>query len=199
MAGTGVIERQIAHDAHTAGVACARERTKRLVAAEQGIDMVEGRGIVAVNGTRRETRREIHGGEAQILDVIEMLLDTFQIAAVPLATGFNTVGERFGRPCGRMRPIGCLPCGGLLGSGEAVGEDLVCGAFSVPCRRWGEGGDAKIEDVADFAVEHAERVEPVESAVAQQGEAVAGIGIVDGQRRLVPGFGIGAQNRPGIF
>ena len=114
MAGTGVIERQIAHDAHTAGVACARERTKRLVAAQQRVDMVEGRSVIAVDGTRREAWCEIHGGEAEVVDVVEMLLDALEVAAVPLAAGFHAIGERFGRPCGRMRPIGGLPGGGLL-------------------------------------------------------------------------------------
>src|SRR5687768_3333455 len=98
------------------------ERPKRLVSAQQRVDAVEARRVVAVRAARGEDRRQVERVDAELLEVVEALLDPAQIAAVPLARGVRATPRRqvvpraWNRPLGRFRPEpgGC----------EAVGEDL---------------------------------------------------------------------------
>ena len=62
----------------------ARERRERSVAAEQGVDALEARHVVAVAAAGREHRPQEQGVRAEPLDVIETLLDPAKIAAEEL-------------------------------------------------------------------------------------------------------------------
>ena len=56
----GVVERQVADDPHArASCAAADERGEGVVAAEQRVDSVEGRRVVAVDAPGREDRRQV--------------------------------------------------------------------------------------------------------------------------------------------
>src|SRR5688500_17661983 len=99
------------------------QRTKRLVSAQQRVDAVEARRVVAVRAARGEDRRQVERVDAELLDVVEALLDPAQIAAEPLARGVRTAPSRKVVPRARNRPLGrVLP---EPGGCEALGEDLV--------------------------------------------------------------------------
>lgn len=77
--------------------------------------------ISRVPGEVLHDRRDPDGGEAHVLDVIQMVYDTAPgAAAVDLVSGVAGCG------------------GGTVGAREAVGEDLVDGLG--PPLRWCEGG-----------------------------------------------------------
>jgi hypothetical protein len=79
-----VVERQVADDAEAAPVGGAQERAQRLVAAEQRVDAVEARGVVAVGRAGGEERRQVEHVRAESLDVVEVRLDAAEVAAEPL-------------------------------------------------------------------------------------------------------------------
>lgn len=61
----GVVERDVADDLDAAPVGLGGERDERLVAAERGVDAVEGDGVVAVVGATLWRQLEGHGGQAR--------------------------------------------------------------------------------------------------------------------------------------
>ena len=81
----GVVERQVADQPDPARLGRARQRGERLVAAEHRVDAVEARRVVAVVRPGREDRSQVDDVRPQTLDVVEVLLDAGQVAAVPLA------------------------------------------------------------------------------------------------------------------
>ena len=93
----GVVERQVADQPDPAGLGGARERRERLVAPEQRIDAVEARRVVAVGGAGREDRCQVDDVRAERLDVVEVLLDPCQVAAVPLARASPARGRSAAR------------------------------------------------------------------------------------------------------
>ena len=54
------------------------------VAAEQRVDRVEARRVVAVVGGSREDRGEVEQGDTELREVIESLYDAIKIAPVEL-------------------------------------------------------------------------------------------------------------------
>ena len=92
VAGADVVDRQIADDADAPVVARLDESGERIVAAEVRVDVVERVGVVAVARRRREERRQVEPADAERREVVEMGLDTGQVAAVHLVHGAAPVG-----------------------------------------------------------------------------------------------------------
>ena len=84
--------------------AARAQRRERLVAAEQRIDAIERARVVAMGRARREDRRQVDGVRTERLDVVEMLLDPGQVAAVPLAAESPARGRSVARPTRAGRP-----------------------------------------------------------------------------------------------
>src|SRR4051812_21505889 len=101
-----VVEREVADELQAARVNRSRERIERSVAAEQRVDVVKARGVVAVRAAGREEGREIEHVRAERLDVIEALLDTGQVAAEPLVRCVPAPPLRKLIPVAAHRPLG---------------------------------------------------------------------------------------------
>src|SRR5262249_62062680 len=110
----------------------ADERGERLVAAEHRVDAVEARRVVAVVRAGWEERRQIDDVRAERLDVVEMLLDPGQVAAVPLPRGCWPAPGRELVPAPRLGPAGLRSL--RAGAREAIQEDLVDHRREVPVR-----------------------------------------------------------------
>ena len=131
-----VVRSQVEDQAHAALVHRVGEAHEGLVPAEQGIDAVERRGVVAVHRARGEDRREVHGVRAERPDVIEAVDDPVEIAAEELpardvaADGGLVVPAHRDGPRGQVDAHGRQRAALVVGprvptAREAVGEDLV--------------------------------------------------------------------------
>jgi hypothetical protein len=79
-----VVQGQIADDADAALVSDTRQRHERFVAAEERVDVVEGRRVVAVDRSRGKDRRQVDQGSAERGDVFDSFDYAGQVAAEPL-------------------------------------------------------------------------------------------------------------------
>ena len=115
-AAARVVEDTVEHDADAAGVGGVEQFAQRVVAAEQGVDLVVVVRVVAVVGRRGEDGIQIEGGNAQVVQVVEVVDDAVEVAALkPLF---------FGRGAPRLEGD-LLLLGHLSAPGKAVREDLV--------------------------------------------------------------------------
>src|SRR5207245_1734991 len=108
VAGAAVVHRQVADDADAACVRSCEQRAKRLVAAEERVDELEARRVVAMSAARREERRQVDEVRAEPVDMVEVLLDTAEVAAVELARGVAAPSFRETVPLARDGPVRSL-------------------------------------------------------------------------------------------
>ena len=91
----GVVEDAIEDHPHPAVVGAVEQLAERGVAAEQGIDREVVVRVIAVVGGRLEDRRQVDGGDPQVLEVVEVLHDAAQVAALePELVGGASHGSR---------------------------------------------------------------------------------------------------------
>ena len=109
-----MVEDAVEDDAHPTGVGGVEELAEGGVAAEERVDPVVVPGVVPVVRGGSEDRVEIEGGDAEVLQVVELLGDTEEVASL------EAVGGRRGVP--RLEVRGPREA---LAPREAVGEDLV--------------------------------------------------------------------------
>ena len=141
----GVVEDAVEDDGDAVRLRIGAERAERLLVAEQRIDaLVVGR-VVAVVARRLEDRVEVERGDAERLEVAELLADALERAAVEVP-GEHLVGllvELVGDglvPVLDEAALGSLARGierlgalaPIVAAGEAIGEDLVDDAVAVP-------------------------------------------------------------------
>src|SRR5450759_864029 len=91
-AAAGVIEHAVRHNANVARVRGVDEFTESRIAAQQRIDVEVIVSVIAVIRRRRKNRIEVDGGNAQVLQVIQMRGYAEQIAAL------ETVSRRWRVP-----------------------------------------------------------------------------------------------------
>src|SRR5579872_926031 len=82
--GRSVIEDSIEDKPHSAPVHFLLQRSECGIAAERGVDVQIIVGIVTVVGARLEYRRQVEGVDAQGLRVVQLVLDTLEIATEKL-------------------------------------------------------------------------------------------------------------------
>ena len=168
---------------------------QRLVAAEQRVDAVERAGVVAVVGAGLEDRGEVEQGHPQLLEVVEVLDDTVQRAAVQLERHVGPAVHDGVVPVGRLRPARQWRAG--RGACEPVGEDLVAHLVRHPVGQPVLGADLEVPGVGHVAVVHAGGVEPaVAGAGVAHHEPVRRQRVHQSQVRLPPRTGlVGARAR----
>ncbi len=178
VAGAAVIERQVADDANVARVRCGDQRTQRLVPAQQRIDALEAGRVVAVRAPRREEWRHIDEVRAELLDVVEVLLDAAQVAAVQLARRVAAAALRKTIPLARDRPVGPLRSGGRTRRRKPVREDLVHDRARVPGRRTRIEREHEVVGSGDLMRMQPEAVHPaIAGRAAVDDPAIADVGI----------------------
>ena len=113
MAPTGVVDGQVADHADAPVVARLDEADQRVVTAEEGVDVVERVGVVAVHGRRREQRRQVQPADPERGDVVEVRLDAGEVAT-----------EELVHPRPRRRCLGSSQAIGIAhgGAGRAAPE-----------------------------------------------------------------------------
>ena len=106
VARAAVVRRQVTYHPAATAVGLGGERRERRITAEQRIDPLEGRGVVAVRAAGGEERGEPDDGRTEVGDVVEMPEHAPQAPAVGLARG-GAVGVGEGRvPGGERGPVG---------------------------------------------------------------------------------------------
>ena len=91
MAAAGVVERDVTDHPDAAFVGGGDQRRQRIVAAQEGVDVVERGRVVAMRGLRREERRQVDEVDTQALEMVEVLLDPGEVAAVQLVRADGVV------------------------------------------------------------------------------------------------------------
>jgi hypothetical protein len=135
------------------------ERDQGLVAPEQRVDHVEGERVIAVVAARGEHRGEVHHGDTEAFEVVEVLLG----------------------------PGGKLAARGIRRTCEPVGEYLVHDGGPRPFRRSRVGGDLEVFGVESLDRVEAGCVEPAIGSVGElEQKAVAMAGILDLDLGLPP-------------
>ena len=81
-AAAGVVEDAVEDDPHAAGVGRVEQLAQGRVAAEQRIDQLVVVGVVAVVRGRGEDRVQVERRDAQVAQVVEVLGDAQQVAAL---------------------------------------------------------------------------------------------------------------------
>ena len=131
---TGVIRRQVAESTRMPRACAARdERLERLVTAQQRVDPLERRRVVAVRAPGGKDRRQVDDVRAERLDVVEVRLDARGGRRRTIRTASPARGPSAARP----RRRGMAQSGGSTvepARGETVREDLVDDRLSVPVR-----------------------------------------------------------------
>ena len=180
-----VVRRQVAQEVHPPCVRGGDERAERLVAAEQRVDPVEARRVVAVRAAGGEDRRQVERARAERLDVVEVLLDPAQVAAEPLARRVRPAPGRQLVPLARDRPVRALLRAARCPR-EPVGEDLVDDGREVPRRPVAEREDEVVR-VRHLVAVHADPVQPAPAALgADEQPAVRNARVPTGKRRAPP-------------
>ena len=190
--GSAVVGRQVAHEAHPARMHRVREARERPVTAEQRVDLVERRGVVAVVGARREDRRQVDRVGPRRRDVVQAGGDAVEVTAVVLERRLRTATDDRVVPRLRDRPVRRGPVDRLR---EPVREDLVEHGSRRPRRRGRMGRDPEVGGVGDVVLVQAFPVQPpvpVRHAVEQP--AVVHHRVVDpdvaAQPQLVVGLAV---------
>ena len=184
----GVVGGQVAEQPPAALVDGGAQPGVGLVAAEQRVDPVERRGVVAVVALAGEDRGRVDDGGADLGDVVEVVDDPVQVAAEQLERGVRVraLEDDLVVPRGRHRPLGGGPLVGGRGAREAVREDLVDDAVAAPVGRGGVRGDPEVEGVRRVVVDRAGPGEPPLPVAGGEQEAVVRHRVVHRQRALPP-------------
>ncbi len=123
------------------------ERGEGLVAAEQRIDRVERRRVVAMRAPGREDRGEVEDVHAQRRQVVEAFLDSAQIAAEPLERSLGPASGRKLVPLARYGPLGRRHL--ATRRCEAIREHLVHDGLEVPVGATGPRRRDEVVGVGD--------------------------------------------------
>ena len=190
--GAGVVGGQVPDHAQAPGVRRGDQGDQCRVAAEQLVDPVEARGVVAVVGFGGEDRGQVEHRGTELREVAQAFLDAGQVPAVELPAGVFAAALHRGVPVAGDHPAGRRLRG--AGVGEPVGEDLVHDGFLDPVRGPVAGMDPEVVRVRHVPAVQACGIEPA----VLDGPGPIGVGQVppvalhrvdDGQRRLEPGGG----------
>jgi hypothetical protein len=136
-----VVEHAVEDDPHAALVGAIEELAQRRVAAEQWIHRQVVVRVIAMVRGRLEHRGEVQRVHAQRLDVIEVLDDPEQVAALEPVVGRRLI-PRLERP-GLLDP---------RAPREPVREDLVEHCVADPGRRIGHAWDRRMRPRAPLSV-----------------------------------------------
>lgn len=112
--GCGVIENAIEDDFDVVGLEGFDEGFEFLVGSERGVDCVVVYRFVSVIGFAFENRVKVDGGDAEFLEVGDVLLDSGGVATHEVLVGGGFVPRRY-----------VLGVVGFVSVGESIGEDLV--------------------------------------------------------------------------
>ena len=203
----GVVGRQVAQDPPAARVHGGREPDVRRVAAEQRVDLLEGRGVVAVVALAGEDRRRVDDADADVGEVVEVLGDPVEVAAEVLQrrARVEALEDHHVVPLRRHRPLGGRALGGRGRPGEPVREDLVDDRVARPVRRRPVRAEPEVEGVRRVVLDDPDGAHPALAAAAVEQEAVVGDRVVHRQRGLPPhgvlvagGHGAGVVRRLGV-
>ncbi len=100
----GVVEHAVEDDPHVAIVGGVQQLAQRGVAAQQRVDRHVVVGVIAMVRGRREDRRQVQRVDAEIGQVVEMLDDPEQVAALePVVGRWRRPTARAARACGPVR------------------------------------------------------------------------------------------------
>ena len=182
-----VVAREVADHPDAARVRRLDEPHERLVAPEQRIDLGEARGVVAVVRRAGEYGRQIEQRDAELDEVVEVLHDPVEVAAVELLGAPRQHGVDGIVPGCRDGPVGrgSLVCGRR--AREAVGEHLVHDRLGEPRGRRIAGDECEVLGVEQLRAAEARLAEPLDPAVlAHEQPAVAVPGVRDDDRGLPP-------------
>ena len=125
-AAAGVVEDAVEHDADAPGVGFVDQPAEGRVAAEHRVDLLVVVRVIAMVRGRLEDRREVDGVDAQVAQIVEMLDDADQVAALV------AVIRR------RRAPLVEVPgLGDRQAPREPIGEDLVEDRVADPVGRLG--------------------------------------------------------------
>ena len=124
-AAAGMVEDPIQDDMHISGMGSLQQGAERGVAAQQGIHLHVVEGVIAMVGRCREDRVQIERIDTQRLEIVQLLDNAVQIAALEaLLLGRGT--PRLEGNARHWRP--------LLPTGEAIREDLIENGILYPVR-----------------------------------------------------------------
>ncbi len=184
----GVVGGEVADQSQAVGVDGVGQPLQRLVAAEERVHPVEGHRVVAVGGPRLEDGRQVEQRRAQVVEVVEVLGDAVERAAVPLERHVGALVHDRLVPLAGDGPVGDGRAG--LGPAEAVGEDLVADLVGHPRGQPVVGADEEVTAVGDVARVHAGGGEPAEvGGTGRDEEAVGRHPVDDAQPDLPPRAG----------
>ena len=177
-----VVDREVADHADPARVRGANERDERLVAAEQRVDLVEGRRVVAVVGARREERRQVEDRDAEPLEVVQMRLDRRRGRRRTTRAACRAPSRSGLVPAAGHRPLGRRSRDAR--AREAVGEDLVDDALDVPGRAVVSDRGDEVVGVGDVVADEPVAGHPaVADHAAREQPAIGRRRVVDRGRR----------------
>src|SRR5262245_51874438 len=113
-AATHMIEDAIEDDANVASMGFVDQGAEGVVTAEERVDGEEVGRVVAMVGGGPENGVEVDGADAKVGEVVELLHDTEEVAALEAV------------PCrGRVPRFEVSGLGNIGAGGETVGENLV--------------------------------------------------------------------------
>ncbi len=174
--------------AHAAAVQFLAQFDQGIISAEVWIDVLVVHHIILMVAECSEDRRQVEGVDAQVGQVIKVLGDARQVAAVendPVVL----IGIRLDTPGQGVRPVPSvfiliwLRVGGGIAVGKAVRENLVEDALQHPGRRIVAGEDLEVGRVQRIVIRCAGRGVPPQAVRRLEEEAVVGQRLADGQFR----------------
>ena len=197
-----VVGGEVAQDPPAPLVDGGAEPGVRLAAAEQLVDLGEGGRVVAVVALAGEDRRRVEHVGADRGDVVEVLGDAVQVAAVELhgRARVAALEDDLVVPLRRQRPVRDLPLVGRGRAGEAVGEDLVDDAVATPVGCGRVGGQPEVDGVGQVVAHQPGAGQPLLLALpvgegAHEEEAVVRDRVVHRQVALPPHHVAGGGRR----
>ena len=177
-----MVAREVAHDANSALVGRGGQPGKRLVAAEQLVDLVEPVSVIAMVGARRKERGEVEQVHPEPLEVVEVLSHAVEVAAVELPRRRGALVDRLVIPLGGFGPVGQRPPIGSGRTREAIGKDLVHDRLGSPGRSRRVRDELEVVVVARLDVAEARTAQPDEAPVCvldREAVAVHGVAHLD--------------------
>ena len=187
----GMVGHDVQQVAHAARVQSLAQRNQRLVAAKMRVDVLVVGHVVLVVRLGGEDRVEIQRGDAQLLDIIQLLRNALQVAAVEDQREGGVVRRQRAPGEGLRALAAVFVLVGLrivrrIAVGETVGEDLVEDGFVQPAGGIGIGQELEVICVQRVEMAGPGRVQPPHPVVGLQRKAVVHQRFVDGQLRLPP-------------
>ena len=121
----GVVEHSIENHPHIPLMGILQQFAERVVAPQQGIDVMIVVCVIPVIGGRCKNRREVEGIDPQVLQVVQALYDSIEIAALESVDGW------WGVPGLKIQ----VSFWNSIGPGKAVWKDLIEDGVGHPLRR----------------------------------------------------------------